>query len=111
MSEKIQTHHLQRKAVLYIRQSSNFQVAHNPESQKLQYAMETRLRQLGWRESEIVDEDLGRSAAGSVERSGFERMVAEVCLGRLRRVKYRVLHAAAASGNNWLRSVVSWTRC
>jgi len=81
MSEKIQAHHLERKAVLYIRQSTAFQVQNNLESQKLQYGMETRLRELGWRDIEVIDEDLGRSAAGGVERSGFERMVAEVCLG------------------------------
>ena len=48
---------------------------HNQESQKLQYAMEARLRQLGWREIEVIDDDLGRSAAGAVTRAGFERMV------------------------------------
>jgi DNA invertase Pin-like site-specific DNA recombinase len=83
MSEKIRSHHLQRKAILYVRQSSANQVTHNLESQKLQYAMQERLMQLGWREIEVVDEDLGRSAAGMVTRSGFERMVAEVSLGRV----------------------------
>jgi DNA invertase Pin-like site-specific DNA recombinase len=82
MSEKIRPQHLERKAILYVRQSSPYQVLHNLESQKLQYAMEARLRYLGWREIEVVDEDLGRSAAGLVTRSGFERMVAEVCLGK-----------------------------
>jgi len=48
MSDKIQLHHLERKAILYIRQSSLYQVKHNLESQKLQYAMEQRLQQLGW---------------------------------------------------------------
>jgi len=47
MSEKIQPQHLTRKAMLYVRQSSAFQVAHNLESQKLQYAMQARLRDLG----------------------------------------------------------------
>jgi DNA invertase Pin-like site-specific DNA recombinase len=83
MSEKIRTQHLERKAILYVRQSSPYQVMHNLESQKLQYAMEARLRQLGWREIEVVDEDLGRSASGAVTRAGFERMVAEVCLGKV----------------------------
>jgi hypothetical protein len=46
MSEKIRVQHLERKAILYVRQSSPYQVVHNLESQKLQYAMETRLRQL-----------------------------------------------------------------
>jgi len=83
MSEKIRTQHLERKAILYVRQSSPYQVIHNLESQKLQYAMEERLRHLGWHEIEVVDEDLGRSAAGAVTRVGFERMVAEVCLGKV----------------------------
>jgi hypothetical protein len=45
--------------------------------------MEERLQQLSWREIEVIDEDLGRSAAGTVTRAGFERMVAEVCLGKV----------------------------
>src|SRR5258705_4939766 len=83
MSDKIKPHHLERKAILYVRQSSAYQVSHNLESQKLQYAMQERLQQLGWREIEVVDEDLGRSAAGTVTRAGFERMVAQVCLGKV----------------------------
>jgi hypothetical protein len=83
MSDKIKTQHLERKAILYVRQSSAYQVSHNLESQKLQYAMQERLEQLGWREIEVVDEDLGRSAAGTVTRAGFERLVAEVCLGKV----------------------------
>jgi len=80
MSDKISPQHLVRKAMLYIRQSSTYQVSHNLESQRLQYAMQDRLHQLGWSEIEVVDDDLGRSAAGMVTRAGFERMVAEVCL-------------------------------
>lgn len=68
MSEKIKPQHLARKAILYIRQSSAYQVSHNLESQKLQYAMQGRLHQLGWREIEVIDEDLGRSASGAVRR-------------------------------------------
>ena len=77
MTDKIKMVHLERKAVLYGRQSSAYQVMHNQESQKLQYAMTDRLRQLGWQDIVVVDEDLGRSAAGTITRSGFERMVAE----------------------------------
>ncbi len=83
MSEKIKPRHLARKAMLYVRQSSAYQVLNNLESQKLQYAMEGRLRELGWHDIEIVDEDLGRSAAGGVTRTGFERVVAQVCLGEV----------------------------
>ncbi len=80
-SEKIGPQHRARKAMLYVRQSSPYQVLHNRESQALQYAMRDRLRQLGWSEIEVVDED--RSAAGGAPRAGFERMVAEVCLGKV----------------------------
>ena len=53
MSEKVKSHHRERKAVLYVRQSSAYQVAHNQESGKLQYAMRQRLERLGWREIEV----------------------------------------------------------
>lgn len=53
MSEKIRPQHLARKAILYVRQSSPYEVIHNLESQKLQYAMEERLHQLGWHEIEF----------------------------------------------------------
>ena len=89
MSDKILTQHLARKAVLYVRQSSAHQVLHNQESQRLQYAMRKRLELLGWAEIEIIDEDLGRSAAGGTQRSGFERMVADVCLGKVGAVAAR----------------------
>ena len=89
MSEKIRKQHLARKAVLYVRQSSPHQVARNEESRRLQYAMEDRLKELGWEEVEVVDEDLGRSAAGGTHRSGFEGMVAEVCLGKVGAVAAR----------------------
>ena len=77
MSDKVRPHHLERKALLYVRQSSAHQVLHNRESSTLQYAMRDRLMALGWSEIEVIDDDLGRSAAGGVQRVGFERIVAE----------------------------------
>ena len=79
--EKISPHHLERKAILYVRQSSAHQVLHNRESGALQYAMRDRLATLGWSCIETIDDDLGRSAAGGVTRAGFDRMVAEVRAG------------------------------
>jgi len=76
-------------------------VNHNLESQKLQYAMEERLQQLGWREIEVVDDDLGRSAAGTVTRAGFERMVAEVCLGKVGAVAAREVSRFARNSREW----------
>lgn len=105
MSDKIKPHHLERKAILYIRQSSAYQVNHNLESQKLQYAMQERLQELGWREIEVVDEDLGRSAAGTVTRAGFERMVAEVCLGKVGAVAAREVSRFARNSREWQQLV------
>jgi DNA invertase Pin-like site-specific DNA recombinase len=105
MSEKIHAQHLERKAILYVRQSSPYQVVHNLESQKLQYAMEVRLRQLGWQEIEVVDDDLGRSAAGSVTRAGFERKVAEVCLGKVGAVAAREVSRFARNSRDWQQLV------
>jgi len=105
MSDKIRPQHLSRKAILYIRQSSAYQVTHNLESQKLQYAMQERLRQLGWHEIEVVDEDLGRSAAGTVTRAGFERMVSEVCLGNVGAVAAREVSRFARNSREWQQLV------
>src|SRR3989454_12452775 len=105
MSDKIRPQHLARKAILYIRQSSAYQVSHKLESQKLQYAMEDRLQRQGWREIEVVDEDLGRSASGTVTRSGFERMVAEVCLGQVGAVAAREVSRFARNSREWQRLV------
>jgi DNA invertase Pin-like site-specific DNA recombinase len=105
MSEKIRAHHLQRKAVLYIRQSSPYQVLHNVESQKLQYAMQEHLRRLGWQQIEIIDEDLGRSAAGTATRAGFERMVAQVCLGQVGAVAAREVSRFARNSREWQQLV------
>ena len=101
MSEKIKPQHLARKAVLYVRQSSPYQVMNNLESQRLQYGMETQLRSLGWNEVEIIDEDLGRSAGGTVTRTGFERMVAQVCLGEVGVVCARELSRFARNSREW----------
>src|SRR5205823_4382745 len=101
MSEKIRPHHLERKAILYVRQSSAHQVLHNRESSALQYAMRDRLIALGWSEIETVDDDLGRSAAGGVARAGFERMVAEVCLGKVGAVCAREVSRFARNSRDW----------
>jgi DNA invertase Pin-like site-specific DNA recombinase len=101
ISEKIRPHHLERKALLYVRQSSVHQVLHNRESSALQYAMQSRLRALGWSAIEVIDDDLGRSAAGGVQRAGFERMVAEVCLGKVGAVCAREVSRFARNSRDW----------
>jgi DNA invertase Pin-like site-specific DNA recombinase len=100
-SEKIRPHHLDRKAILYVRQSSAHQVLHNRESSALQYAMRDRLVALGWSQIETIDDDLGRSAAGGTTRTGFDRMVAEVCLGKVGAVAAREVSRFARNSRDW----------
>lgn len=59
ISDKVRPHHLERKVILYVRQSSAHQVLHNRESSALQYAKRDRLTALGWSEIEVIDDDLG----------------------------------------------------
>src|ERR1700719_50468 len=101
MSDKIRPHHLDRLAILYVRQSSSHQVLHNRESRALQYAMRERLVALGWSEIEIIDDDLRRPPAGSVMRVGFERMVAQVCLGKVGAVAAREVSRFARNSRDW----------
>lgn len=101
MHEEIRPHHLERKAILYVRQSSAHQVLHNRESSALQYAMRDRLVALGWSCIETVDDDLGRSAAGGVARAGFDRTVAAVCLGKVGAVAAREVSRFARNSRDW----------
>jgi DNA invertase Pin-like site-specific DNA recombinase len=105
MSDKIKPQHLQRKAILYIRQSSAFQVQHNQESRRLQYAMKERLEQLGWQDIDTIDDDLGCSGTGTVQRHGFERMVADVCLGQVGAVAAREVSRFARNSREWQQLV------
>ena len=68
---------------------------------RLQYAMRDRLSALGWCEIEVIDDDLGRSAAGRVQRAGFERMVAQVCLGKVGAVAAREVSRFARNSRDW----------
>ena len=101
MNEKIRPSHLARKAFLYVRQSSAYQVTHYRESQRLQYGMKVHLERLGWKDIEVMDEDLGRTASGVVQRAGFDRMVAEVCLGKVGVVAARELSRFARNSREW----------
>ena len=67
---------LKRKAVVYVRQSTQAQVQINLESQRRQYELVEVARRRGFRDIEVIDDDLGRSASGMVARPGFERLVA-----------------------------------
>src|SRR4051812_5848925 len=73
---------LKRKAVVYVRQSTQAQVQFNRESQRQQYELVEVARRRGFHAIEIIDDDLGKSASGMVARPGFERLVASLCHNR-----------------------------
>lgn len=79
-NEKVNSDHLQRRAFVYVRQSSMEQLRHNHESRRRQYALADRAREMGWSSVEVIDEDLGRSGASAVGRTGFQRLVGAVGL-------------------------------
>ena len=107
MSEslKIQAHHLERDAYLYIRQSSMRQVLENVESTKRQYALRARAIALGWRDDQIIviDSDQGESGASAVWREGFQRLVAEVGMGHAGIVMGLEVSRLARNNADWHR--------
>jgi DNA invertase Pin-like site-specific DNA recombinase len=104
-SDKVTPRHLRRQAWLYIRQSSLRQVQENRESTARQYDLKRRAQGLGWQADQIVviDEDLGLSGATASERNGFQRLVAEVGLGRVGVVMGLEVSRLARSSTDWHR--------
>jgi DNA invertase Pin-like site-specific DNA recombinase len=82
LSSKIFNHHLERLAIVYVRQSSTKQVEENIESTQLQYRLVDRAAALGWprQRMEVIDQDLGISGRSIEGRAGFQRLLAEVSL-------------------------------
>ena len=101
MHPKLNDDLLKRRAVVYIRQSSPGQVLHNLESQRRQYGLADHARQLGFHQVQVIDDDLGRSGSGKVERPGFERLVAEVCSGEVGAVLCIEASRLARNGRDW----------
>jgi DNA invertase Pin-like site-specific DNA recombinase len=101
---KIKPEHLARKAIVYLRQSSDKQVRLNKESQHLQYAVAERVRALGWKQVEIIDGDLGSSAGvASARREGFERVLSSVALGEVGIVGSREVSRLSRTDKDWCR--------
>jgi DNA invertase Pin-like site-specific DNA recombinase len=97
---KITPECLARKAVVYVRQSTAFQVAQNLESQRRQYGLVQRARQLGWSDVEVIDDDLGKSGAGG-RRPGFEKLLAAICERRVGAVLSLEASRLARNGRDW----------
>jgi DNA invertase Pin-like site-specific DNA recombinase len=92
---------LQRKAVIYVRQSTPQQVQTNLESQRRQYELVEVARRRGFTDVKVIDDDLGRSASGAVERPGFDRLVAALCGGQVGAVLCLDASRLARNGRDW----------
>jgi DNA invertase Pin-like site-specific DNA recombinase len=102
---KVQAHHLERVAYLYVRQSSMRQVIENVESTKRQYGLRARAKALGWSEDQIVviDSDQGESGASAAWREGFQRLVSDVGLGKAGIVMGLEVSRLARNNADWHR--------
>jgi len=98
---KITPDHLGRTAVVYVRQSTMAQVMGNLESQRRQYELAAAAKAAGFASVTVIDDDLGRSGSGSVERPGFERLVALVCSGEIGAVYCIEASRLARNGRDW----------
>ncbi len=99
---KIGEEHLARKAIVYVRQSSQRQVLQNTESRRLQYALKDRAMDLGFNDVEVIDTDLGSSAGiGSATRVGFDRLVGTVALGEVGIVLSREVSRLSRTDKDW----------
>ena len=103
-SPKIKPEHLARKAIVYLRQSTDKQVRQNKESQNLQYEVAERMRALGWKQVELINTDLGSSAAmASARRDGFERVLSSVALVEVGIVGSREVSRLSRTDKDWCR--------
>src|SRR5487761_20202 len=114
-SQKIEAHHLQRDAFLYVRQSTLRQVFENTESSQRQYALRERAVALGWPLERIhtIDSDLGISGAHAENRDGFQHLVSEVALGHAGIVLGLEVSRLARNNADWQRllELCAHTRC
>jgi DNA invertase Pin-like site-specific DNA recombinase len=101
MNPKIRPEHLTRTAVVYVRQSTLGQVEHHTESKRRQYSLADTAAQLGFASVETIDDDLGRSGSGLVERPGFQKLVAMVCSGSVGAVLCIEASRLSRNGRDW----------
>jgi len=101
MNPKITPEHLGHGAVVYVRQSTLGQVAQHTESQRRQYGLAESARAMGFLSVTIIDDDLGRSGSGLVERPGFQKLVASVCGGTIGAVFCIEASRLARNGRDW----------
>jgi excisionase family DNA binding protein len=101
MNDKLQAEHLRRAAYVYVRQSTAQQVRTHRESQQRQYGLADRARQLGFARVVVIDEDLGKSGSGLVERPGFGQLLAAICGGEAGAVLALEASRLARNNRDW----------
>jgi len=99
--ERLPAEVLRRKAVVYVRQSTQMQVQNNLESKRRQYDLVAEAQRRGFTQVEVIDDDLGRSASGMVARPGFDRFVAWLCAGEVGAVLCFDASRLAHNGRDW----------
>lgn len=99
--DKLTTSHLSRSACVYVRQSTLKQVNHNKESQRLQYGLINKAKSLGWENINLIDDDLGVSGSGQARRVGFEKLLANVCEGKVGAIFAMDASRLARNGREW----------
>jgi DNA invertase Pin-like site-specific DNA recombinase len=104
---KIQPMHHERVAYVYVRQSTPWQVVEHRESTERQYQLHSRAVALGWAPSrvEVIDEDQGRTGSSATHRSGFQRLVSDVGLGRVGIVLMLEASRLARNNSDWYRLI------
>jgi len=101
MNSKLTPERLRKKAIVYVRQSKPSQLINNQESQRLQYGLVDRARAWGFQQITVIDEDLGRTGSGLVERPGFQRLVSEVLSEEVGAVFCLEASCLARNGRDW----------
>ena len=90
-----------RTAVVYVRQSTGVQVKENLESQRRQYALADLAREYGFRDVRVIDDDLGVSASGTMDRPGFRSLVGQIREGVVGAVFCLEASRLARNGRDW----------
>jgi DNA invertase Pin-like site-specific DNA recombinase len=112
-SPKIRERHLDRLAIVYVRQSTPHQVRENRESRDRQYALLDHAIALGWPRDRVIviDEDQGQSGRSAADRSGFQRLLAEVTMGHVGLVLGLEMSRLARSSADWHRLLEMCALC
>ncbi len=101
MNDKITPQHLDRRACVYVRQSTVHQVRHHHQGRQRQYDLAAHARDLGFTRVEVIDDDQGKTGSGMVERPGFATLLSVVCSGQAGAVFALEASRLARNNRDW----------